>query len=108
MGQTEFLTSPQGRTLAYRKTEGHGPGVVFLGGFKSDMEGSKALHLDDKIGSLEPGKYQDYNVFHLEPRDALVAERLSRVESADDALFALMFMMCECRDDVHVERHFDY
>ena len=71
------------------------------------MGGAKALHLDDKIGSLEPGKYQDYNVFHLEPRDALVAERLSRVESADDALFALMFMMCECPDQVHVERHFD-
>jgi pimeloyl-ACP methyl ester carboxylesterase len=27
---------------------GQGPGVVFLGGFRSDMEGTKALHLDDR------------------------------------------------------------
>lgn len=47
MGQTQFLTSPQGRRLAYHKTDGAGPGVVFLGGFKSDMEGTKALYLED-------------------------------------------------------------
>lgn len=46
MGQTEFMTSPQGRRLAYHKTDGQGPGVVFLGGFKSDMEGTKAIHLE--------------------------------------------------------------
>ena len=42
---TEFLTTPQGRRIAYHRTEGQGPGVVFLGGFKSDMTGSKAQHL---------------------------------------------------------------
>lgn len=42
---TSFLTTPQGRHLAYQQTQGRGPGVVFLGGFRSDMEGSKALHL---------------------------------------------------------------
>lgn len=31
--------------LAYRKLEGKGPGVVFLGGFHSDMTGSKAAYL---------------------------------------------------------------
>jgi pimeloyl-ACP methyl ester carboxylesterase len=36
-----------GRTLAFERTAGSGPGVVFLGGFKSDMTGSKALHLQD-------------------------------------------------------------
>lgn len=36
----------QGRTLAYHKSDGTGPTVVFLGGLKSDMEGSKALHLE--------------------------------------------------------------
>ncbi|MCR9113187.1 MAG: alpha/beta hydrolase [Rhodobacteraceae bacterium] len=46
MGQTEYMTSPQGRRLAYHKTDGQGPGVVFLGGFKSDMEGTKAVHLE--------------------------------------------------------------
>jgi len=47
MSDTAFLTSPLGRRLAYHKTEGIGPGVVFLGGFKSDMQGTKALHLED-------------------------------------------------------------
>lgn len=41
----DFLTTPQGRRIAYHQTAGKGPGVVFLGGFKSDMGGSKALHL---------------------------------------------------------------
>ncbi|WP_283178458.1 alpha/beta hydrolase [Gemmobacter sp. 24YEA27] len=43
---TEFLTSPQGRRLAFTQTAGSGPTVVFLGGFKSDMQGSKALFLE--------------------------------------------------------------
>ena len=47
MTQPEFYTSPQGRRLAYHRTEGAGPGVVFLGGFKSDMEGTKAVHLEN-------------------------------------------------------------
>ena len=39
------------RRIAYHKTDARGeretrPGVVFLGGFKSDMEGTKALHLE--------------------------------------------------------------
>lgn len=43
----DFLTTPAGRRIAYHKTEGAGPGVVFLGGFKSDMTGTKAQHLQD-------------------------------------------------------------
>ncbi len=42
---TTFLTTPQGRHIAYVQTEGKEPGVVFLGGFRSDMTGSKALWL---------------------------------------------------------------
>lgn len=42
---TSFLTTPQTRHIAYHKTQGRAPGVVFLGGFRSDMEGAKALHL---------------------------------------------------------------
>lgn len=41
----EFLTTPEGRHIAYHRTRGRGPTVVFLGGFKSDMQGSKAVHL---------------------------------------------------------------
>ena len=42
---TEFLDGPQGRRIAFERQPGQGPGVVFLGGFKSDMRGSKAEHL---------------------------------------------------------------
>ncbi|MDQ2089237.1 alpha/beta hydrolase [Marimonas arenosa] len=44
---TEFLDTPQGRRLAYHKTDGQGPCVVFCGGLKSDMEGTKAVYLED-------------------------------------------------------------
>ena len=43
---TQFLEGPQGRRIAYERIEGQGPGVVFLGGFRSDMQGTKALWLD--------------------------------------------------------------
>lgn len=46
MTQPKYLTSPEGRRIAYHQISGHGPGVVFLGGFKSDMEGTKAVHLE--------------------------------------------------------------
>jgi pimeloyl-ACP methyl ester carboxylesterase len=42
----EFFQSNQGRRLAYHRASGHGPMVVFLGGLKSDMEGTKAMHLE--------------------------------------------------------------
>lgn len=42
-----YLTTAQNRQLAYHQTAGAGPGVVFLGGFKSDMTGTKALYLQD-------------------------------------------------------------
>jgi len=43
----DYLDTPEGRRLAYHRTEGQGPGVVFLGGFRSDMEGTKALALEE-------------------------------------------------------------
>ncbi len=44
--QTPTFVTPQGRRLAYHLTDGTGPAVVFLGGFKSDMEGTKAIFLE--------------------------------------------------------------
>ena len=35
-----------GRSIAYRSRPGHGPTLVFLPGYASDMEGTKALALD--------------------------------------------------------------
>lgn len=46
MPVTSCLDTPQGRRLAYYRTEGQGPCIVFLGGLKSDMEGTKAVHLE--------------------------------------------------------------
>lgn len=43
----QFLTTPEGRRIAFDGTRGAGPGVIFLGGFRSDMSGTKALHLQD-------------------------------------------------------------
>lgn len=48
MTAPQFLDTPQGRRIAYHRTDGTAPGVVFLGGFRSDMEGTKALHLEDR------------------------------------------------------------
>lgn len=45
MAVSTFL-SPHGRSIAYHQSAGAAPGVVFLGGFKSDMEGTKALRLE--------------------------------------------------------------
>ena len=41
-----YLETPQNRRIAYHRHDGSGPGVVFLGGFRSDMDGTKALHLE--------------------------------------------------------------
>jgi pimeloyl-ACP methyl ester carboxylesterase len=42
----ETITTPEGRRIALHRSPGAGPGVMFLGGFKSDMEGTKAVHLE--------------------------------------------------------------
>jgi len=47
MTDTSFFTTATGRQIAYHKLDGEGPGVVFLGGLRSDMTGTKAVHLED-------------------------------------------------------------
>lgn len=46
MSTHEHLTRPDGETLAWRRVEGSGPTVLWVGGFRSDMDGTKALALD--------------------------------------------------------------
>ena len=46
MDDLERLTRPDGETLAFRRVRGSGPTVVWIGGFRSDMDGTKALALD--------------------------------------------------------------
>ena len=40
------LYRSDGGAIAYHKSEGSEPGVIFLGGFMSDMEGTKAVALE--------------------------------------------------------------
>ncbi len=41
-----ILPLPDGGAIAYRRLEGKSPGIVFLGGFRSDMAGTKATALE--------------------------------------------------------------
>ncbi|MFB9151033.1 alpha/beta fold hydrolase [Roseovarius ramblicola] len=47
MPQPSWLKTGAGRRIAHHRLTGNGPGIVFLGGFKSDMEGTKALWLEE-------------------------------------------------------------
>jgi pimeloyl-ACP methyl ester carboxylesterase len=47
MTSTATLTRQDGATIAYHRLAGSGPGIVFLGGFRSDMTGTKARYLED-------------------------------------------------------------
>lgn len=42
----EILARPDGASIAYHRTPGRGPGVIFLTGLMSDMDGGKALALE--------------------------------------------------------------
>ncbi len=44
--QPARLTRPDGATIAYHSVSGKGPGVVFIHGFMSDMNGGKAVFLE--------------------------------------------------------------
>jgi pimeloyl-ACP methyl ester carboxylesterase len=46
MSDPQIFVTPQKRRLAYHLHQGRGPWIVFLGGLKSDMEGTKALYLE--------------------------------------------------------------
>jgi pimeloyl-ACP methyl ester carboxylesterase len=48
MGETTgFLERPDGARIAWRRVDGAGPTVVWLGGFRSDMAGTKAQAIAD-------------------------------------------------------------
>ena len=46
VGQTETGNSSEVRRIAVRTRAGSAPGLFWLGGFKSDMQGTKAIALD--------------------------------------------------------------
>ncbi|MBW7836797.1 MAG: alpha/beta hydrolase [Sphingomonadales bacterium] len=46
MAMVQRIEVSDGTIIAYERTPGKGPGVIFLGGFMSDMTGSKATALE--------------------------------------------------------------
>ena len=44
---TNFIDTPHGNTIAYNQFIGKNVGIVFLSGFKSDMQGKKALYIEN-------------------------------------------------------------
>ena len=43
----KFINTPHGSTIAYNKIKGKKAGIVFLSGFKSDMQGKKAIYIEN-------------------------------------------------------------
>jgi hypothetical protein len=72
------LTLADGTHLAYHRTPGAAPGVVFLGGFTSDMTGIKADH----AGALVPGTRPTPSSASTTPVTAPPAEGLRTAPSA--------------------------
>ena len=44
-----ILARDTGATIAYRRTSGKNPGIVFIHGLRSDMNGNKALALEAQV-----------------------------------------------------------
>lgn len=81
------ITREDGEKIAYYKTDGRGPGVVFLTGFKSDMEGGKALVLEEMCKAQGRAflrfDYQGHGASSGDFLDGTIGRW------ADDAVFAL-------------------
>lgn len=81
------ITREDGEAIAYHKTEGKGPGVVFLTGFKSDMEGGKALILEEMCKQQGRAFLRFDYQGHGESSGDFLDGTIGRW--ADDAVFAL-------------------
>lgn len=87
---TGSLERPGGHSLAWRRVDGEGPTVVWLGGFRSDMTGTKAQALAD--WALDKGRsYIRFDYFgHGESSGDFPEGTISRWR--DDALAVLDHM----------------
>jgi len=50
--EPNFITVKNDRRIAYHKSEGRAPTVIFCGGYMSDMEGTKAIYLEETCNAL--------------------------------------------------------
>ena len=84
MSDPQYLTTPSGRRLAFHRRDGRGPTVIFLPGYMSDMEGSKALALDSWCESQGRAFLRfDYGGCGISPGDF---EKQSLADWRDDAV----------------------
>ena len=74
----EFLTTSDGQRIAYKKTLGVGPTLIWCGGLKSDMEGSKAVHLHAWAKSKGQGFIRFDYFGHGESSGAFIDGTMSR------------------------------
>ncbi len=109
MTQPDFIDLPASRRLAYRLTDGNGPTVAFLGGFKSDMTGAKAVALEtfcrargqrflrfdytghgQSSGAFKDGTIGSWKQDALDILDALGGERIILAGSSMGAWLSLL------------------
>jgi pimeloyl-ACP methyl ester carboxylesterase len=83
----EILARPDGATIAYNRSGGISPGVVFLGGFMSDMTGSKALALEEHCKAQNRGFLRFDYTGHGQSSGAFKDGTIG--EWAQDAIYAI-------------------
>ncbi|MEM6491258.1 MAG: alpha/beta hydrolase [Pseudomonadota bacterium] len=89
-GAARSLTRADGASIAYYATPAQpgvsAPGVMFLGGFRSDMSGSKAIHLEQACAARGQGylrfDYRGHGESDCDFRDGCIGDWF------DDALLA--------------------
>ena len=65
MTDLQHLSRPDGETVAFKRVDGDGPTVVWIGGFRSDMEGTKAVALDGAARARRPIQRHGLGPLHV-------------------------------------------
>jgi pimeloyl-ACP methyl ester carboxylesterase len=92
MAGPDFLTLVNGDRIAYHLAEGSGPGILWLGGFNSDMRGTKAeavadwatrrgragLRFDYFGHGQSSGEFRDGTISHWRDNALAVLDRLAK------------------------------
>ncbi|MEO0484655.1 MAG: alpha/beta hydrolase [Pseudomonadota bacterium] len=90
MPDHKILHTADRRDIAYHQTAGVGPGVVFLGGFKSDMAGTKATHLERWCKAQERAflrfDYSGHGVSSGRLEDGAIGDWAADAQAAVEAL----------------------
>ena len=63
------------------------------------LGGARAIHQEETVGSLEPGKYADFCLVNI-TSDDVGSEIWERAATVQDKLFSLMFAMPDSKNRV--------